>query len=197
MENIMKKRYVILLFCCIVFFLIILFACLMEKLDKKESITGYLKNKYGQEFIVKEQIKDVDNEGYLWAYSVCPSDNSNITFIAGQKKEKHISPLVLPVTNRVFYDNYFDEAKKYIISEVVSDKSFVLSGYTDLPVLSESIYTLMEEINNKLATLGFSTTKYTCSISLVINVNQEPQTINFYVLDYSKIYDLLYDSYYE
>lgn len=191
----MNNKYAFLLCTCIAVLLIVFFFCLMQTSNKEENITEYLENKYGREFIVKEKIKNKDKDIYLWAYSVSPLDDESITFVAGQKRENHIFPFVIPIENRVFYDNYFDEAKKHIISAVVLDKSFIVSEDTDLFDLSDTIYTLMEDINYELAALGFTTTKYTCSVELNIITNQKNQNINFYILDRSIIYDLLYNLY--
>ena len=164
--------------------------------NKEERIIEYLESKYDQEFIVKEKIEDANEEVSLWAYSISPLNNENITFVAGQKREKHIFPFFAPIMNRVFYDDYFDAAKRYVTAEVVPDKTFFMSSDSDIADLSEAIYTFMEEVNDRLSSLRFETTKYSCSLELEINANQQTKKINFYIMDRSKIYDSLFNFYY-
>ncbi|MEE1281887.1 MAG: hypothetical protein UHK60_06520, partial [Acutalibacteraceae bacterium] len=106
-------------------------------------------------------------------------------------------PFIPPIESKVFFDNYFDEAKNYITNEVLIQDTYILYNNSDISDLSNTIYNIMEEINLKLNELGFTTTKYTCSITLSISVNQNVEKINFFVLDKSKIYDSLYEVYYK
>lgn len=161
-------------------------------MNKEATLNEYLENKYNQKFIINTEIEGVDRDVYLYAYNISPVDNSKIHFVAGKKKEKHLFPLIPPSRNQVFFDNYFDEAKQCIVGEIIPQEPFSIYSYDDISDLSTTIYTLMEKINIRLDELGFSTTKYTCSINICIYVNQEATNINFYVLDKSIIYDLLY-----
>ena len=112
--------------------------------------------------------------------------------MAGIKKEVNLFPFLPPFRNQVFFDNYFDEAKQYIVEEIIPQEPFSIYSYDDISDLSTTIYTLMQEINIRLGELGFSTTKYTCSTNICICTNEGTININFYVLDKSIISDLLY-----
>ena len=165
--------------------------------DKEGVVIDYLEDKYNQEFTIHSEIKDVDNNVYLYAYNVSPVEHDDIIFMAGKKREEHIFPFIPPIESKVFFDNYFDEAKNYITNEVLIQDTYILYNSSDISDLSDTIYSIMEEINLKLSELGFTTTKYTCSITLSISVNQNVEKINFFVLDKSKIYDSLYEVYYK
>jgi hypothetical protein len=116
---------------------------------------------------------------------------------AGQKKEKNIFPFLPPIDEKVFFDDYFEKAKKYVISNVITNELINVNSADDINVLSASIYNYMKKVNNELEEMGFETTKFTCSMEFVVYVNQKPKEIDFYILDETVIHDLLIKAYYE
>lgn len=174
---------------------IILFFILNQENNEEKTI-NYLETKYNQNFIivsVNENISEKD----IYSFNVSPQNNRDIVFSAGQKKQKNISPLLPPIDKKVFFDNYEEKTKEYIVSKILPNREINIKNTNDIEPLTTSIYSYMTQINKELSDAGFETTKFTCGIELDIIINEKPQKINFYILDKTKIQDLLYKAYYQ
>ena len=194
----MKKKFLILTISMvlgIVLGVFIVHAVYQLTYDKESATIEYLENKYNQSFIIISEVESIEDD-YVYAYNVSSDSNSNVVFTAGQKKEKNIFPFLPPLKNKVFFDDYFEQSKSYTISSILMQDTFVLCDENDINSLVDTIYTYMEEINLQLSELGFSTTKYTCSIEVSVLVNNREEAVSFYILDKAKIYDQLAELYY-
>lgn len=193
------KRTFVICVTVVVFFLFVILLLIFSKTtsNQEKNITEYLETKYEQTFIINERIETPNDNVVLYAYSVSPANNSAITFVAGQKYEKPIFPFSIPINNRVFYDNFFDEAKKHIVEKQLPDKPIYVSNSSDISKLTETIYNQMVSINDSLNELGFETTRYTCAVEIPIYFNNNEKVIDFYILDKSVIHDLLIKAYSE
>ena len=178
-----------------IFLIIILMGCGSVEQDKEKDITEYLSDKYNQNFEIISNVDEMNmSENVLYEYSVSPQNNMEIVFYAGQKKSQNkIFPFAPPIKEKVFFDDFFDKSKEYIIEN--QKKEFVIDDANDVTQCAFEIYNMMSNINNELSELGFSVTKYTPSLSVKIIVNGNMQEIEFYIMDKSVIYDLLNKAY--
>ena len=169
--------------------------CSSAEQDKKTEITEYLSDKYNQNFEIISSVDEMNmSENVLYEYSVSPQNNMEIVFCAGQEKsQNNIFPFVPPIKEKVFFDNFLDKSKEYIIEN--QKQEFIINDANDVTQCAAEIYNMMSNINNELSEIGFSVTKYTPSLSLEIILNGNMQEIEFYIMDESVIYDLLNKAY--
>ncbi len=191
----MKKKILIAII-FVVLGIFVLISVYQLTYDKESAMIEYLENKYNQKFTIISQVEATEDD-CLYAYSVLSEQNNDIFFIAGKKKEKHIMPFLPPIKDKVFFDDYFEQSKSYVVSKVLKQTTFNLDDKSDINALTDTIYISMEQINTKLSELGFSTTKYTCSIEVSISVNNRVEVVSFYMLDKSVIYDAIYEIYHQ
>ncbi|MEE0266127.1 MAG: hypothetical protein UD936_10925 [Acutalibacteraceae bacterium] len=158
--------------------------------DRESAIIEYLENRYNQKFTVISK-SETTNDDYKYAYNVSSESNNNVIFTAGQKKSQHIFPFIPPVKDKVFFDDYFEQSKSYVVSEALEQNTFNLENEKNINLLVDEIYTYMEEINLSLSEMGFATTKYTCSIEAFVSVDNRVEEVSFYILDKSAIYNQL------
>ena len=188
-----KNRFLLYLFCTLIFLSFsLLLSCNSEK--EEDDLLKYLKNKYGQEFMLHD-FSEENDETVIFAYNVSPKNNEEIQFVAGKKKEVNFYPLLPPLQGDVFFDNYFDEAQKHFAEEFVTTDTIVISSQDEIKAHAIELYRSMERVNFALDELGFHTTKYTCSVTVSVMVHDTVRDVELYVLDETTIYSILYKTY--
>lgn len=183
----MKRR--IIAICLISVLLMVVFGCsslkVNEKITKSE-LSEYLSDRYGKEFVVGDKAV-VDDEDVTYAYFATPKENSDILFVVGEKKSHNSFPFLPVYDQQVFYDDYYEKAKEFLLAELAVNYDFKVETEEDVLSVTNSIFELMKNLETELENMGFISEDNSCSITLQLTKTSKKSMVSFYSLDKTKI----------
>lgn len=197
MRSIYKKAVLCLLGVCIVLVFLICFFCednekneLNIKKNHAEYVKNYISEKYATTFILRDSDVDSDENKDIYYFSPADSDDIIVKTSYEESNSSGLINTVIPFEKHIkVTDDLVDKVKQYVCE--YNELTIIDMEKYSIENTTTTIYNLMLDINKELLKYGVKTTKYSCSVKIIILKDNQEHNINFYVLDKDIIRDLL------